>query len=233
MIDPLKIVLCFLKPVQTTRCHPKWLPHEYTRESRLISDEYNRELTSWCTLNKHQNRFTKKILVTNRQGSQCINHRGVWTTWCILPGNNFIFQIIHGVICIHNQFPGKGSQLESLSHYFSLIFLITVILFYHYHFVNTFFWKSYFLFSFLCFSLRHHFLLSFVLVIIFPKNVNLKGLPTVMGNAWSEQLLQSAQRHKHAASKIYGALTIRPPTVHPWHFDLSAVHPSTATWLCQ
>jgi hypothetical protein len=40
-LDPSKIVLCFLKSVKTTPRHPKRLPdHEYTRESRLISDEY-------------------------------------------------------------------------------------------------------------------------------------------------------------------------------------------------
>jgi hypothetical protein len=47
MIDPLKIVACFLKSVKTTPQHPKQLPdHEYTRESRLISDKYTRELTT-------------------------------------------------------------------------------------------------------------------------------------------------------------------------------------------
>ncbi len=34
---------------------------EYIGKSRLPCDDYTSELTSWCTLNEHQNRFTKNL----------------------------------------------------------------------------------------------------------------------------------------------------------------------------
>jgi hypothetical protein len=118
----------------TPQC-PKWLPSdEYTRESQLpISeytgesqlpgseyieesqipcDEYTSESISWYTLNKHQNRFTKKIfLVTNSSGVEtpkCIHYRGVLPTWCILPRNT-VFVIPQNKVLIpcHSEYFGR------------------------------------------------------------------------------------------------------------------------------
>ncbi len=62
---------------------PKWLlGDEYTGEFRLQGGEYTGKSTSLCTLNKHQNRFTKEafwwVLDQGVKTPQSINHRESW-----------------------------------------------------------------------------------------------------------------------------------------------------------
>ncbi len=111
-----------LKISKMTPRHPKQLPdHDYTRESRLTSDEYTRDPTSWCTLNKHQNRFQNKFWWLTDQGVKiplCINHRGVLITWYIFPRNYFwifkIFMVFFIFLIISSAKSTPGSRLESL-----------------------------------------------------------------------------------------------------------------------
>jgi hypothetical protein len=90
---------------------------EYIRESWLPCDEYTSKSTSWCTLNKHQNRFTKKLSGDKQfwsQDSPMYSSQGSPANLMYLPRNNFRSLKYSWSYLYSNQFPGEEYTGESI-----------------------------------------------------------------------------------------------------------------------